>query len=200
MGYPRIVFDGNTFNFPRPPALWTPLHQTVTTRVEASGGIVTMLHRHRKFVFKTGFSMLTEEQERDLMNFWFWASAGNEFAIARDSDEMVSTTYLAASSSTAFSVASTTGVTAGDLLLLGNTTRTTWEIVKIDTVASATLLTVTEAMLNASSWAAGDPVRHLNYLPYARLRDPEDFVIATDGEGETNTYSLSLTVEESIQE
>ena len=198
MGYMAIVWNGNTFTMTRHVQGFVPKMVTDTATVTAASGYDSYLHSARRQAFRVLLEMLTETEEQALTNFWYWASQGNEFAIARDSTQDTATTLDGSTSGTTVPLTATTGITAGDYLLLISADRVTWERVTVQSVSAGVSVTTTSAVLN--SFVSGDTCRHFFYLPYAHLEKVEDLPVNVEGEGRTNTRKFTMDVIESVQE
>jgi len=193
----QIIWNGTTIAFSRIPEAWAAVHKNVTTRVETAGGKVVSLHRSRKTSYKILVKLLTEEQERQFTNFWYWASKGGEFAAAFSSGQVSSTTLDGTVSGTTVPLTATTGMTAGDRLLLISDDREHFEEVIIASVSAGISIAATVSLTH--NFVSGDACRHALYLPYAKLVTLDKSVVEAQDNGKTNTRSATFTIEESIQ-
>lgn len=112
-------------------------------------------------------AQFTESVFRDLVAWWSWASQGQPFSLAMDTDEDSSTTLDGAANAgqKVIPVAATTGFASGDVCLIRSADRFTYEIVTIDTVSAG--VSVTAAANLKSAYVSGDTFRHLDYFPTA---------------------------------
>lgn len=201
MALPKIVWNGNTLTFPRRASGWTPIFTTNTTQTVSGAGMISATRFfQRTRGFRVLVPMLTDAAIQQFYNWWFWASsAGSEFAVAFDGDKTLDTTLDAAANSgqTTVPLTATTGVVAGDELLLVSADRARWEIIEVATVSAGASVTATRNLTN--SFVLGDSCTHFLYLPNARLEKANAEVVDVDDEGETNAFDLDFTVTEYLE-
>lgn len=198
MGYMEIVWNGNTLTLTRNTQAFSPKDFTDTSTITASSGYDSYLHSSRRIGFHIVLDSLTKNEERDLWNFFAWASQGNEFAVAKDNAEDTNTTLDGSTAGAVIPLTATTGIVAGDELVLISADRVTWERIFVESVSAGVSVTATASLKN--SFVSGDTCRHFFYLPYAHLEKVENSPIDMDGEGSTNMRNLVMDVIESVQE
>ena len=106
-----------------------------------------------------------------LTSWWAHAGRGGEFAFAMDATKTYDTTLSAAASQgdTSVSVTSTTGVSAGDWIVIEDADDPTkWERRKVSSVGTGSL-TLTDAV--TWSFANGSTIRHAEYFPKCVVLD-----------------------------
>lgn len=201
MALPKFVWNGNTLTFPRKASAWTPLWPTNAVQTVSGAGAVSAT---RFFQRTRGFRILvpnlTDAAIQQFWNWYFWASSeGSEFAAAFDGDKTLDTTLDAAANSgqAVVPLTATTGVAAGDELLLISADRTRWELIEVQSVSAGVSVTATRNL--TSSFVLGDTCNHALYLPKARLEKIESNPIDVDDEGETNVYDLDVTISEYLE-
>jgi hypothetical protein len=113
--------------------------------------------------------------ERNLKQFHQWAKSGQAWYLALDAAEKILTTLSlsALQGATALTLTTTSGITAGNLYVVRS--KTALDIVKVASVDSGTVITLTEALNFA--FASGSRFRSEKYWP-GRLVDQEPALIS----------------------
>lgn len=137
----------------------------------ASGLIETISH----YSIIEGFfdAYFTEAVYEELLGWWSWASQGQAFSFAMDTNEDSETTLdgAAAAGQKVIPVTSTSGFTAGDICLVRSANRFLFEAITIDSVSAGVSVTAVANLKN--SYESGDTFRHLQYFPSALILDNE---------------------------
>jgi hypothetical protein len=197
MATPTIVWNGNTISFSRPITAWTHSIKTDTTwRVSVDG------HKRahcRKYLWNVGlrYKNITQAQEQELLCWWAWAQTGGYYSIAKDGTKTLNTTLSvdATTAQAVVSLNSTSGVVAGDVLLLTRDDREYFEVV---TVYSVGVGSITATANLKRSFYAGDSCRHLYYYPRVVSKDNK-YPLKATGEGSDNMFDLDMDVEEDLE-
>jgi len=193
-----IIWGGNTLVLPRTFGAWTPdLAEENVTRQSADGHKVTY---HRHYLWRVHVVLqgpLPPQTEADLYTWWAWAMQGNHYGVALDSGKVLDTTLDGAANSgqKVVPLASTSGVAAGDLLLLTTADRGYFEVIVVDSVTAGVSVTATENL--KQSFAANDTCRHFYYLPRAVAID-RNTPLQIDSEGTANVLVLDHAFEEDL--
>jgi hypothetical protein len=127
---------------------------------------------------------------RQLYDFWwYWARHRYAFALAMNTSKMVNTTLdgAAAADQKVIPVTSTTGLVAGDEVIIESATTEGRELRSIASVSTGVSITVDENLFIA--FASGDSVRHANYYPSLICTD-ESFKPLRSGDWYSHTFMM----------
>jgi len=122
MANSRIVWNANTLDFPGPLDARSSFDRKSLRSLSMSDGKIHSTNRRLTF-FEGRMVMQDFDSagfEAGLVAWWAWAVQGKQYAFARDSGKLYDSTAAAQVSigDTTVQVASTTGVTVGDWMLL----------------------------------------------------------------------------------
>lgn len=190
---PRIIYDSNNIDIlvDENSLSVTPEAESFVNR-SASGKIETVsLYQLDTYIFN-GVCQVNEE--RKLYTFFHsWYCLGKEWAFAMDKNKTASTTLddSAAADQKTIPLTSTTGIKAGDTMILTPANRTHREKIKVGKINAGVSVVATDDLLFA--YASGDAARYHEYFPAVKNTDKR-FTITQDG----RYYFFSLNFIEAI--
>ena len=193
MANPKIVWNGNTLNFPGPLTGYKA-QKMLDESTARSGGVV---HATALAAAYYKIRVMLDRFDNNafwlaLRAWWSWAAEGQQYAFALDSADVVDKTLngSAAAGQKDIPMADTSSVVVGQIYLVRQAIGQRDEIVQ---VASVTLNTKVTAVANLLfSYISGDIFRSVNYFPKLVRSDADQPFEENPGV----TYSLDHTAEE----
>ena len=190
---PRITYDSNNIDvlIGDGSLKVTPTAESNANR-SASGRIETInFYRLDNYSFE---GICKADQARKLYTFFHsWYSQGKAFAFAMDKDRTASTTLdgSAAADQKTIPLTATTGIKAGDEMILKPASDTHREKIKVGKINAGASIVAVDDLLFA--YASGDACRYHEYFPSVKSLDKR-FTIDQDGE----YYFFSLNFIEAV--
>ena len=161
-----ITWNGNALNFPNPLTGYRALPRS-RRFVGVSDGKVheTSLRTTFDEVRIQLANFVDVDFEADLLAWWAWARAGNQYAFALDSANQVDTTLdgAAAAAQKVVPLASTAGIVAGNKYRLRPAIGNLEEVVHVDTINAGISITARDNL--KYSYVSGDIFRTRDYFP-----------------------------------
>jgi hypothetical protein len=177
---PRIIYDGNNIDvlIDGNSLRVTPEAENFVNR-SSSGKIETVnLYRLDTYSFE---GVCKADAERQLYTFFHsWFSQGKTWAFAMDKNKTASTTLddAAAADQKTIPLTSTTGIKAGDTMILIPAAGTHREKIKVGKVNAGVSVVACDDLLFA--YASGDACRYHEYFPTVKNTDKR-FTVTQDG-------------------
>ena len=195
MGDAQIVYSGTTITLQKARQGLNPAYEQIGNVNESNSGLIETVNLYDiiKISFTAFFSQATCFQ---LIAWWAYAKQGQEFAFAFDSTRTASTTLdgAAAAAQKTVPLTATTGISAGDYLLIRSLDSDDQEIIEVDSVSAGVSVTAVANLIY--TYASGDTCRHEDYYPtvkkdkiMSRFR-PE---VTDPGRAVTNTHYYKHT-------
>lgn len=188
MANPRIIWNANNLDFPEP-LLSDFVAKPHSSRVlsHSDGNVASVALKSLYWEGRILLDKFTDAQfEADLHAWFSWAVQGKQYAIARDSADVVNTTLTAAATAgdSALVVVSNAGLVVGNRYLLRNIATREEEIVRIFAFGGPNITTYAGIKY---SHPIGAILRTIHYLPKVVSLD-DDFPVV---ENLSLTWSLN---------
>lgn len=175
MGNPRITFDGANLDFTQPASPGWELRPFLRRSLDFTDGkkhaaqLLSIFYRGRLQVEK----FTDADFERKILSWWSWASRGNEYAVALDSEDQIDTTLdgSAAPAATVIPLTSTTGIVVGGRYRISEAAGHEMEEIEVQSISAGVSVTITVGL--KYGYASGDLFRSRDYLPKAVNLDEE---------------------------
>lgn len=169
---PQITYNGKTITFPEDVYKVQLAYPRIVTMMRAASNVAGVQNVTPDDMHAYGVRWQKNVEQADFKRYitqwWEWASKGGAWRFARDNTKtaLTSLTAGAAAGATSIIVASITGISSGDQLILRNSTDQM--LVKVSGAPSGSTITLSEALDVA--FTNGSRVRHETYWP-GRLLD-----------------------------